>query len=135
MPWGVRWNTYFRHVPTRDREKYRSRKCNISVYDLAVYDRDMNFIYALTGWEGSTAYTRVLKDALNRDESFKVPRGCYYLCDNGYANIEGILIPYRRARYHKDAWDNCAGRPESTMSCSIGGTLKLEMSLKELSTC
>ncbi|KAG6526108.1 hypothetical protein ZIOFF_016085 [Zingiber officinale] len=56
----------------------------------------MNFIYVLTGWEGSAADARVLRDALTRDDSLKVPRGCYYLCDNGYANVEGFLTPYRR---------------------------------------
>lgn len=101
------------HVPCRDRGKYRNIKGNIAVNVLGVCDRDMNFIYALTGWEGSAADARVLRDALTRDESFKVPRGCYYLCDNGYANIEGFLTPYRRVRYHRDVWGNRAARPEN----------------------
>ncbi|XP_075479479.1 uncharacterized protein LOC142520373 [Primulina tabacum] len=79
------------HVPARDKAKYRSRKGIISVNVLGVCDRNMNFIYALTGWEGSAADARVLRDALTRDDAFKVPRGCYYLCDNGYANVEGFL--------------------------------------------
>ncbi|XP_073306061.1 uncharacterized protein [Primulina huaijiensis] len=73
----------------------------------------MKFIYALTGWEGSAADARVLKDAVTRDETLKIPRGCYYLCDNGYANVEGFLTPYRRVRYHRDAWENRANGPQN----------------------
>ncbi|XP_073120028.1 uncharacterized protein [Henckelia pumila] len=74
----------------------------------------MNFIYALTGWEGSAADARVLRNALTQEvDSFKVPVGCYYLCDNGYANVEGFLTPYRRVRYHRDAWGHREGGPEN----------------------
>lgn len=30
--------------------------------------------------------------------------GNYYLCDNGYANTEGFLTPYRSVRYHLKEW-------------------------------
>ncbi|XP_073119787.1 uncharacterized protein [Henckelia pumila] len=102
------------HVPSRDRPRYRTRKGTIAVNVMAVCDRNMNFVYALTGWEGSAADARVLRDALTRDDSFMVPRGyCYYLCDNGYANTEGFLTPYRQVRYHRDAWGSRASRPEN----------------------
>ncbi|XP_073034320.1 uncharacterized protein [Primulina eburnea] len=100
------------HVPCRDKARYRNRKGTIAVNVLGVCDRNMNFIYALTGWEGSAADARVLRDALNRDDSLRVPRGSYYLCDNGYANVEGFLTPYRRVRYHRDAWGNRACGPQ-----------------------
>ncbi|XP_073059836.1 uncharacterized protein [Primulina eburnea] len=100
------------HVRATDKAKYRNRKGNVAVNVLGVCDRNMNFIYALTGWEGSAADARVLRDALNRDDAFKVPRGYYYLCDNGYANVEGFLTPYRRVRYHRDAWGNRASAPQ-----------------------
>ncbi|XP_073302307.1 uncharacterized protein [Primulina huaijiensis] len=100
------------HVPRRDKARYRNRKGTVAVNVLAVCDRNMNFIYALTGWEGSAADARVLRDALSRDDSLRVPRGCYYLCDNGYANVEGFLTPYRRVRYHRDAWGNRACGPQ-----------------------
>ncbi|XP_073282126.1 uncharacterized protein [Primulina huaijiensis] len=60
------------HVRARDKAKYRTRKRNIAVNVLGVCDRNMNFIYALTGWEGSAADARVLRDALTRDDAFKV---------------------------------------------------------------
>ncbi|XP_073037726.1 uncharacterized protein [Primulina eburnea] len=100
------------HVPKREQARYRNRKGTISVNVLGVCDRNMNFIYALTRWEGSAADARVLRDAINRDDSFIVPRGCYYLCDNGYANVEGFLTPYRRVRYHRDSWGNRACGPQ-----------------------
>ncbi|XP_073029205.1 uncharacterized protein [Primulina eburnea] len=101
------------HVPTMDKARYRTRKGTIAVNVLGVCDRDMKFIYALTGREGSAADARVLKDALTRDETLKIPRGCYYLCDNGYANFEGFLTPYRRVRYHRDAWGNRENGPQN----------------------
>lgn len=30
--------------------------------------------------------------------------GCYYLCDNGYANAEGFVTPYKGVRYHLKEW-------------------------------
>ncbi|XP_073132709.1 uncharacterized protein [Henckelia pumila] len=101
------------HVPCQQRAKYRTRKGSIAVNVLGVCDINMNFIYVLTGWEGSAADARVLRDALTGDDSFKVPRGCYYLCDNGYANIEGFLTPFRRVGYHRDAWGNRAAGPQN----------------------
>ncbi|XP_073135702.1 uncharacterized protein [Henckelia pumila] len=63
------------HVPITEKARYRTRKGTIAVNVLGVCDRDMKFIYALTGWEGSAADARVLRDALNGDDVFKVPRG------------------------------------------------------------
>ncbi|KAL1540524.1 hypothetical protein AAHA92_24867 [Salvia divinorum] len=50
---------------------------------------------ALDGWEGSAGDARVLRDAINRPQGLKVPVGNYYLCDNGYANSDGFLTPYK----------------------------------------
>lgn len=41
----------------------------------------------------------------------------YYLCDNGYANVEGFLTPYRRVRYHRDAWDSSSIGPQNYKEC------------------
>ncbi|XP_073017206.1 uncharacterized protein [Primulina eburnea] len=62
-------------VPNKDKPRYRTRKGTIAVNVLAVCDRNMNFIYALTGWEGSAADARVLRDAIHREDGLKVPRG------------------------------------------------------------
>ncbi|KAK4406521.1 hypothetical protein Sango_0658600 [Sesamum angolense] len=37
----------------------------------------------------------------------------YYLCDNGYANMEGYLTPYRDVWYHLHEWDNGVGGPQN----------------------
>ena len=87
----------------------------------------MEFTYVLPGWEGSTADSRVLKDALFRTHPIRIPRGegityfnilnyesrlimsffflsiflgTYYLVDVGFTDGEGFLAPYRGQRYH-----------------------------------
>lgn len=50
-------------------------KGEISVNILAVCDKNMNFVYLLTGWEGSAADSRVLRDAVTRPDGFKVQIG------------------------------------------------------------
>ncbi|XP_073137433.1 uncharacterized protein [Henckelia pumila] len=105
------------HVPKNEQPKFRTRKGTIAINVLGVCDHNMNFIYALCGWEGSAADARVLRDAVTRSEGLKVPRGCYYLCDNGYANVEGFLTPYRRVRYHIHAWANSSIGPQNYKEC------------------
>ncbi|XP_057766724.1 uncharacterized protein LOC130987124 [Salvia miltiorrhiza] len=73
----------------------------------------MKFAYVLPGWEGSAADSRILRDALNRDNGLKVPKGNYYLCDNGYANSEGFLTPYKGVRYHLKEWGPTNARPQN----------------------
>ncbi|KAG6470236.1 hypothetical protein ZIOFF_071298 [Zingiber officinale] len=64
----------------------------------------MQFTYVLSGWEGSAADSRVLRDAITRKNGLKVPHGYYYLVDAGYTNCEGFLAPYRGQRYHLNEW-------------------------------
>ncbi|XP_047983541.1 uncharacterized protein LOC125224221 isoform X1 [Salvia hispanica] len=64
----------------------------------------MQFVYILPGWEGSAGDSRVLRDALSRPNGFRVPQGCYYLCDSAYANCPGFLTPYKGVRYHLKEW-------------------------------
>ncbi|XP_073283078.1 uncharacterized protein [Primulina huaijiensis] len=75
-------------VPNLDKPKYRNRK-------------------------GSAAYSRVLRDAISRPNGLKVPRGCYYLCDCGYANAEGFLAPYRKVCYHLNEWGQRSMTPQN----------------------
>ncbi|KAL8542717.1 hypothetical protein ACS0TY_003554 [Phlomoides rotata] len=56
--------------------------------------------------EGSTADSRVLRDAIHQTNGLHVPRGNYYLCDNGYPNCEGFLTPYKGVRYHLSEWSS-----------------------------
>ncbi|KAL8554316.1 hypothetical protein ACS0TY_002486 [Phlomoides rotata] len=82
-------------VPTAEKARYMNRKGNVTVNILGVCDQAMKFVYVLTGLEGSAADSRVLRDAINRTHGLKVPKGNYYLCDNGYPNCEGFLTPYK----------------------------------------
>ncbi|KAL8551713.1 hypothetical protein ACS0TY_000693 [Phlomoides rotata] len=94
------------HVPSVDKGRYRNRKGHCSVNVLGVCDLNMRFVNVLTGWEGSAADSRVLRDAIHRTHGLHVPRGHYYLCDNGYPNCEGFLTPYKGVRYHLSEWSS-----------------------------
>lgn len=93
-------------VSSEDKPKYRTRKNEIATNVLGVCSQDMQFIYVLTGWEGSAADGRVLRDAISRRNCLAVPRGCYYLVDAGYANCDGFLAPFRGQRYHLNDWSD-----------------------------
>ncbi|KAL8493034.1 hypothetical protein ACS0TY_024298 [Phlomoides rotata] len=62
-------------VPAIDKARYCTRKGTISVNVLAVCDLSMRFVYMLTGWEGSAADARVLRDAVCRNDGFNIPHG------------------------------------------------------------
>ncbi|XP_057775148.1 uncharacterized protein LOC130994130 [Salvia miltiorrhiza] len=102
-------------VSNADKPRYRTRKGQISTNTLAVCDRNMKFVYALPGWEGSAADSRILRDALVRVNGLRVPKGNYYLADNGYANSEGFLTPYKGVRYHLKEWGPNTARPQNAM--------------------
>ncbi|KAI3708695.1 hypothetical protein L2E82_38050 [Cichorium intybus] len=91
-------------VPVEEKARYRTRKNDIATNVLGVCSQDMQFIYVLTGWEGSAADGRVLRDALLRPHGLKVPTSGYYLVDAGYTNGKGFLAPYRGQRYHLNEW-------------------------------
>ncbi|KAJ9561870.1 hypothetical protein OSB04_007030 [Centaurea solstitialis] len=61
-------------VPIEEKPRYRTRKNDIATNILGVCSQDMQFIYVLTGWEGSATDGRVLRDALLRPHGLKVPR-------------------------------------------------------------
>ncbi|KAK6126417.1 hypothetical protein DH2020_039805 [Rehmannia glutinosa] len=73
----------------------------------------MQYTYVLSGWEGSAADSRVLRDAINRPNGLRVPTGNYYLCDCGYTNGPGFLAPYRGVRYHLDEWSSGRAAPQN----------------------
>ncbi|PPE00476.1 hypothetical protein GOBAR_DD02489 [Gossypium barbadense] len=91
-------------VPTVDKPRYRTRKGAIATNMLSVCTPDMQLVYVLSGWEGSVADGRVLRDAISRRHGLKVLHGCYYLVDAGYTNCEGFLAPFRGQRYHLNEW-------------------------------
>ncbi|KAG8363368.1 hypothetical protein BUALT_Bualt19G0015100 [Buddleja alternifolia] len=106
------------YIPVRvlqkDKARYRNRKGDISVNVLVVCDQNMKYTYILTGWEGSAADSRVLRDAVTRPNGLRIPNGNYYLCDSGYTNCEGFLAPYRGVRYHLRDWDESHVAPQTS---------------------
>ena len=62
-------------VPELDKARYITRKGEIATNVLGVCSRNMEFIFVLPGWEGSTSDSRVLRDALNRPNGLRVPSG------------------------------------------------------------
>ena len=62
-------------VPTQLKGRYRSRKADIVTNVLGVCALDMQFIYVLPGWEGSTHDGRVLRDAITRPNGLCIPQG------------------------------------------------------------
>ncbi|CAN1160539.1 hypothetical protein LINPERHAP2_LOCUS23374, partial [Linum perenne] len=75
---------------------------NTSINVLGVCNPNLEFIYCLSGWEGSAHDGRVLRDALSRPNGLNIPKGLYYLCDAGYTNCEGFLTPFRGQRCDAD---------------------------------
>ena len=98
-------------VPESDKPRYRTRKGNIAINVLGACTRDMKFVYVLSGWEGSATDSRVLRDAVTRNNGFKVPLGNYYLADAGYVNGNGFLAPYRGTTYHLREWEHIGHTP------------------------
>ncbi|KAK6161405.1 hypothetical protein DH2020_004786 [Rehmannia glutinosa] len=101
-------------VSESNKARYRTRKGDVAVNVLGVCDINMNFIYVLSGWEGSAADCRILRDAVTRPNGLKVPQGNYYLCDNGYTNGEGFLTPYKGVRYHLNEWGEGTQIPQNS---------------------
>ncbi|KAL8557281.1 hypothetical protein ACS0TY_004642 [Phlomoides rotata] len=115
-------------VSQPDVPHYRNWKGNISVNVLVVCDRDMNYVYVLSGWEGSAADNRILCDAVTRTNGLKVPTGNNSIMimhlnnslwlviityDGGYTNDNGFLTPYRGVRAHMSVDPYEAEVPES----------------------
>ncbi|KAL0303811.1 UNVERIFIED_CONTAM: hypothetical protein Sradi_6249200 [Sesamum radiatum] len=54
----------------------------------------MRFTYILPGWEGTASDSRILKNALGREDRLQIPR------DGRFMLKSGIMAPYRSIRYH-----------------------------------
>ena len=60
-------------VVGNDTSSYLNRHGTISQNVLAACNFDLQFMYVLSGWEGSAHDSRVLNDALTRRNGLKVP--------------------------------------------------------------
>ncbi|TYK07913.1 retrotransposon protein [Cucumis melo var. makuwa] len=59
---------------------FRTRKRKITTNVLGVCDTKGDFAYVLVGWEGSALDSRIIRDALTRQNGLQMPKGQrYYL--------------------------------------------------------
>ncbi|KAA0060538.1 retrotransposon protein [Cucumis melo var. makuwa] len=72
---GALDGTYIKvNVPAGDRPTFRTRKEEIATNILGVCDTKGDFVYVLAGWEGSVADSRILRDAISRENGLQVPK-------------------------------------------------------------
>ena len=71
-------------MPREAATRFRGRKQWPTQNVLATCDFGMNFTYVLAGWEGTAPDSKVLKNALNREDKLKMIRGNIW-------QLEGIL--------------------------------------------
>ncbi|KAA0058874.1 retrotransposon protein [Cucumis melo var. makuwa] len=76
---GALDGTYIKvNVPAGDRPTFRTRKGEIVTNVLGVCDTKGDFVYVLAGWEGSAADSRILRNAISRENGLQVPKGQWY---------------------------------------------------------
>jgi hypothetical protein len=92
----------------KDRPNSRNRKGFVSQNILAACSFSLQFLYVLTGWEGSVNDAFLYSDA--RTSDFRIPEGCYYLGDAGFPVSMTVLTPYRGVRYHLQEWGRAKQR-------------------------
>ncbi|TYK07140.1 retrotransposon protein [Cucumis melo var. makuwa] len=96
---GTLDGTYIKvNVPAADRPTFRMRKGKIVINVLGVCDMKGDFVCVLVSWEGSAADSRILRDALSRENGLQVPK-------------EGFLAPYRGQRYNLQEWRGAGNAP------------------------
>ncbi|KAH6825955.1 hypothetical protein C2S53_001392 [Perilla frutescens var. hirtella] len=82
---------------------------------LATCNFDLQFIYVLSGWEGSAHDSKLLNDALSRRNGLHVPQGKYFLVDCGFVNRRQFLAPLRGVRYHLKDFGGQGRHPRNAM--------------------
>ncbi|KAA0055596.1 retrotransposon protein [Cucumis melo var. makuwa] len=76
---GALDGTYIKvNVPARDHPTFETRKGEIVTNVLGVCETKGDFVYVLAGWDGSAADSRIICDALLRENGLQVPKG--YIC-------------------------------------------------------
>ena len=73
---GVIDGTHIRvKVSSTDTPRYQWRKEYTTQNVLAACDFNMRFTYVLPGWEGTASDSRIIKNALSREDKLIIPRG------------------------------------------------------------
>ena len=92
------------------RGRFRNRKGFLSTNVQAAVDFEQQYIYMLTGWEGSASDSAIFNVARRSD--LAIPVGKYFLADAGYPSCDALLVPYRGVRYHIREWGAAGERFE-----------------------
>ncbi|CAH9108077.1 unnamed protein product [Cuscuta europaea] len=99
------------HVPAiifeEKKDMWYNRKGFISQNIMAACSFDLQFTFAVPGWEGSAHDARILRETLE-NPSLGFP---YPPLDAGYSIQEGFLPPHRNTRYHPSSFNG--ERPNS----------------------
>jgi hypothetical protein len=96
--------------------RFRNRKGYLSTNVQAVVDFEQQYIYLLTGWEGSASDSAIFNVARRLDLS--IPPGTYLLADAGYPSCDVFLVPYRGIRYHLREWGEAGERQVIFIGCT-----------------
>ncbi|XP_062103527.1 uncharacterized protein LOC133814604 [Humulus lupulus] len=104
-------------APALKQLAYRGRKVDVTQNVMAPCSSfNMMCTYVYAGWEGTANDSRVLLDAIRKDDNFPMPPpGKYYVVDFGYSNIYGFLAPYRGERYHLRRFRGRGNHPRGAM--------------------
>ena len=62
-------------MSNEDAPRYRGRKGYTTQNMLAACSFDLKFTYVLPGWEGTASDSRIIKNALTRNDNLKIPQG------------------------------------------------------------
>ena len=69
------------HIPAmvarHDKSSYHNCHGTISQNVLVACNFDLKFVYVFSGWEGSAHDSKVLSDALSRNNGLKIPQGIF----------------------------------------------------------
>ena len=62
-------------MSNEDAPRYRGRKSYTTQNVLAACSFDLKFTYVLSGWEGTALDSRIIKNALTRNDNLKISQG------------------------------------------------------------
>ncbi|XP_023731326.1 uncharacterized protein LOC111879081 [Lactuca sativa] len=65
----------------------------------AIDGTHVHLTYVLTGWEGTASDSRIMKDALKRDDKLLIPKGRYYLVDACLPHTLELMTSYRERAF------------------------------------
>ncbi|KAK2655220.1 hypothetical protein Ddye_008272 [Dipteronia dyeriana] len=87
-------------VSREEAPRYSGRKEYPTQNVMATCGFDIRFNYVLPGWEGTTSDSKIIKNALKREDKLVISNGNYYLVDAGYMLRSGLITPYTGLLYH-----------------------------------